>query len=427
MKIIEDGEFVQVPMMMMDKGVPTAIDTRPIYVQSIVMDAGAQMKVTADGYLAAHPRVARTGIQLYLGSEVRRPDLSVVRVYRPPDEVFQQDSMRSYAHRPVTNDHPPVHVEADNWKEYATGQSGERVQRDGDYIRVPIVVMDKTAVADVMAGKRELSLGYSMDLEWTSGKLETGEEYDAIMRNIRGNHLAVVTAARGGQLLRIGDEQQEEQDMSVADSNAPRGPALRSIIVDGISIDTTDVGAQIVTRTIDALTKLRDSLQASVAELTTKLTATTTDHAAALKNLGDTKDAEIATLKKQLGDAAITPAKLDVMVGDRVKVVTKARSILKDKLVVDGKSDNDIRRQVVDAAMGDAAKGWSDDMVTASFNTIKAGEQNDTNTGGNGGSGNLTRDGLLNQQPVGDAVEKAYDEYEKNLTEAWRGPQVKAA
>ena len=57
-----------------------------------------------DGYLVADARIARTGIQNYLGSEVGKPDMAQVRVYRPGSEVFSDETLRSAAHRPVTND-----------------------------------------------------------------------------------------------------------------------------------------------------------------------------------------------------------------------------------------------------------------------------------------------------------------------------------
>src|SRR5690554_6543345 len=82
---------------------------------------------TADGYLVAEARVARTGIQEYLASELeltdRDPD-TIIRVYRPPEEVFSKDTMRSFAYRPMTNDHPTESVSADNWRDVAVGQTG---------------------------------------------------------------------------------------------------------------------------------------------------------------------------------------------------------------------------------------------------------------------------------------------------------------
>src|SRR5271154_6344975 len=97
---------------------------------------------TKDGYLAGFARIARTGIQNYKGREVGRADLGDVRVYRPVSEVFQVDAMRSMAHNPTTLHHPPVGLTADNWKKYATGWTGDEVIRDGDKVKVPMLVAD---------------------------------------------------------------------------------------------------------------------------------------------------------------------------------------------------------------------------------------------------------------------------------------------
>ena len=56
-------------------------------------------RLTQDGYLVAEANVARTGIQLYSAAELGMDGEpgKVVRVYRPPDEVFNKDAMASYA------------------------------------------------------------------------------------------------------------------------------------------------------------------------------------------------------------------------------------------------------------------------------------------------------------------------------------------
>jgi hypothetical protein len=179
---------------------------------------------TGDGYLVASARIARTGIQIYSGDEVGKPALSRVRVYRPEAEVFHRDALHSMAHRPITLDHPREAVTADNWRGLAVGQTGDEVARDGDFVRVPLVLMDAEAIRAIEAGKRELSLGYTVDLKWEPGKTPAGEVYDAIQTAIRANHLAVVTAARGGPELRIGDD--GEDDMADAIKT-------RTVMVDG--------------------------------------------------------------------------------------------------------------------------------------------------------------------------------------------------
>jgi hypothetical protein len=166
-------------------------------------DAG--LRLTADGYLAVQPRIARSGIQTYHGYELGRPELGTVRVYRPEEEVFHKDAMRSFAHRPVTVDHPPVMVDASNWKKYAVGHTGDEIIREGDAIRVPMLLLDAQAIADVKNGKKQLSAGYYTEIKWEKGTTPTGEGYDARQTNIRGNHIAICYSARGGPMLRLGD------------------------------------------------------------------------------------------------------------------------------------------------------------------------------------------------------------------------------
>jgi cation transport regulator ChaB len=176
---------------------------------TVLMDG---VRKTADGYLTCSPRVARVGVQLYKGKELGRPDLGDVRVYRPPSEVFHKDAIRSMTHRPVTLTHPPETVNAGNWKHYAVGHTGDEVLRDGDAIRVPMVIMDAAAIeAYEKHGVKELSVGYSTDLKWRKGITKDGEHYDAIQTAIKGNHLAMVPAARGGETLKIGDDDPERE------------------------------------------------------------------------------------------------------------------------------------------------------------------------------------------------------------------------
>jgi len=118
-----------------------------------------------DGYLVADARVARTGIQLYAGYEVGKPEMPVVRVYRPDAEVFSRDTLASFAHRPVTNDHPEEPVTADNWREHAVGQTADEIARDGQFIRVPLMVADAATIKAIEDGKRELGFHNYDELE----------------------------------------------------------------------------------------------------------------------------------------------------------------------------------------------------------------------------------------------------------------------
>jgi hypothetical protein len=172
----------------------------------LTRDADGKPRRTKDGYLTFSARAARTGIQIYKGKELGRPDLGEVAVYRPPEEVFNKDAMRSMAHKPLTLHHPPEAVTDSNWKKYAIGHSGDEVVRDGDFIRIPMVVMDGDAIRKIESGEcKQLSVGYSTDLKWGKGKTADGLLYDAVQTDIRGNHHAAVPTARGGDVLCIGD------------------------------------------------------------------------------------------------------------------------------------------------------------------------------------------------------------------------------
>lgn len=411
------------------------------YEDHIVFDA-KDLRSTSDGYLVAMPRVARSGIQLYKGREVGRPQMDTVKVYRPPDEVFNKDSMVTFAHRPITDDHPPVAVTADNWKKYAVGASGGDVARDGEFLRVPMVVMDSAVIKKVHDGKVELSVGYTTDLKWGEGTdPATGETYDAMQTNIRANHIAVVDAARGGEKLRIGDqplsdEARADQAASFADSGFARlvdeaikrgvdkMADLKTVTVDGISCQMTDTAAQVVEKAMRTADERISDLEKQLKASQDALAKAQTDAVAAAdtsKKAIETKDAELVTVKKQLEDAKLSPAKLDELVKDRQIVAGKAKAVLGDKLVVDGKTDDEIRRQVVESKLGDACKGWTPEQVKASFDTLTADIKD------NGSA--ITDTARAFSQPghhTQDAKNKSYAGYDKKLGDRWKGQQATA-
>ena len=468
----------------------------------VVIDA-KDVRITKDGYLVAMPRVARTGIQLYTGDEMGKPEMEVVRVYRPEAEVFNKDSMHSFAFRPITDNHPPVQVDSKNWKDFASGLSGGEVARDGEFLRVPMTVMDQTVINKYNDGKAELSVGYTADIKWQTGTDPgSGMQYDAIQTNIRANHIAVVDAARGGKKLRIGDRTQttslnepalqrakdsiasgainvedevpgssysvnnclgvvtsdagvkyaypfavgdtvhrrgltaikqratEQGNTDIADAatsllelldqkEKDMNDKTKIVDVDGVNVEMSDIAAAVVTRRVASLEKiagdLRQKLEASE-EAAKKKGAEDAKTIADLQTVVTTKDAELTTVKKQLDDSKLTPAQLDAMVKDRELVIGKAKTLMGGQLVSDGKSEADIRREVVNAKLGDAAKGWSDDQVKVSFDTLTAGVEITTD-----GVNAIARSFSAPGNNAADAKMKPYDAYDSALQNRWQG------
>ncbi len=352
-------------------------------------------RTTKDGFLVADVKIARTGIQIYGGSEVGKPTMDTVRVYRSPEEVFREDAMASFAHRPVTNDHPEHMVDATNWKAVSVGGVGDQVARDGDYVRVPMVLMDRAAIDDFNAGKRELSCGYTCDLDWTPGTTADGEKYDAQQVGITGNHVALVGRGRAGSSCRIGDSWTSPPAPTTPVKDSRMDPALRTVMVDGFSISTTDQGLQaierlqsqlrdsgvLVTARDTAMATLRTEHQAALDGANGQLAALRTAHQgqleakdgeiAALKATHTTelqaKDGEIAALRTQ----APTPEALDALVQARGRTLQAARAILGDSYTGVGKTDDQMRRDAATKRMGaENIDGKSDEYVRACFDTL---------------------------------------------------------
>ncbi|MDR7032946.1 DUF2213 domain-containing protein [Mesorhizobium sp. BE184] len=316
---------------------------------------------TADGYLVAEARAVRTGIQLYAGSEVGKPEMPVVRVYRGADQVFAQDSLQSFSHAPITIDHPDVAVDASNWSTLAVGEVSTAAKKDGEWVMLPLILKDARAINAVESGKRELSAGYECSLDWTPGKTADGQPFDAQQLGIKINHLALVDKARAGSKARIGDDVGKwgasPVTLQTADERIPEMD-LRKVLVDGLQVETTDAGAT-------AISKLLGDLASSAA----KLTDAETKHQAALAakdaDLAK-KDAEIDGLKAK----ALSDADLDKKVTARADLIGKAKAVAKD-IKTDGLSDAAIRKAAVTAALGDAAVAdKADAYIDARFDIL---------------------------------------------------------
>lgn len=150
---------------------------------------------TKEGYLIDHPVVTSTGIFEYMN-----PDGSIRRELRLPDEVFDPASLASYKGKPVILTHEAGVVDKRNVDREHIGTILSEGYQDGNNVRAEIIIHETDTMK--RSGLRELSLGYSLDLDRTPG-VWNGQPYDAIQRNIRINHLALVDKARAGEKARL--------------------------------------------------------------------------------------------------------------------------------------------------------------------------------------------------------------------------------
>lgn len=150
--------------------------------------------------------ITKVGVFPYLGSEIGAPEPDrVYRVYRPAEELQKQDTLDSFKLLPFVDEHAPLGskgIPAE--KKGIQGMIGEQVYFDPPYVRANIKVLSDSAIATIGGGKIELSPGYTCRYEFTPGVFD-GEAYDAIQRDIRGNHLALVTEGRTGSDVAVQD------------------------------------------------------------------------------------------------------------------------------------------------------------------------------------------------------------------------------
>ena len=150
---------------------------------------------TPEGYLKDRPILTSCGI-----FEYTNPDGTVRRELRLPEDVFSPESLRSYKGAPVVLTHEAGLIDKNNVAENQIGTVLSEGERSGDDVKAEIIIHDTDAMKS--AGLKELSLGYNLDLDETPG-VWNGQRYDAIQRNIRINHLALVREARAGEQARL--------------------------------------------------------------------------------------------------------------------------------------------------------------------------------------------------------------------------------
>lgn len=162
---------------------------------------------TSQGFLRADGLCARAGVYKYPAVDSKGKPTGGIRLeLRPPEEVFAARSLQTFDGAPITNGHPKGgEVNKDNVRLLKIGTvMGPGFRADGDVVGAPLQFEDGRAIEDVeIRGKRQLSPGYRIDLEEKSGFDPVYGRYDAIQRNIRVNHLALVDHARGGDALQI--------------------------------------------------------------------------------------------------------------------------------------------------------------------------------------------------------------------------------
>lgn len=332
-------------------------------------------KYTAEGFLVVDARIARTGIQEYLAIEMGLEDrdpMTYIKVYRPSEEVFSQDSMSSFANKVVTDDHPTELVNAKNATSLTVGYSSSDIRRDGIFLVTQLHIIDDEAIQKIKDGKVELSNGYTSDIDWTPGITPDGIPYDAIQRNIKGNHIALVDRGRCGSACKVSDNSPTNQ--STVETTMPS-----TVQIDGVDFEVTDQVAQAVKKLQRRLSDAEEEntkLEEKVDELEEEKEKTD-------EEMEETKDAKakLDTLQAKLDDALAkvpTPKTLDQLVENRLKTRDAALRVVPG-IEWEGKDCETLRKEVITTLCADVdVSKVSADYIRARFDAL-ASTSNSTN------------------------------------------------
>lgn len=326
------------------------------------------MKETEAGFLEGSAAVTCVGVFRYL-----MPGGKVENRFRPPEEVFNEESMDTLELATLTNGHPAAGVSPENFQKVAVGSLGEEIENDAYNVYADITIKDAQAIADAKAGRTGLSCGYSAVLV-TSGEvsypvmgwqedpadgvykeMEIGRQvykvpgnwngipYDAIQTQIRYNHVALVDVPRGGDSLHLQFDGAENLGVLVqhTDGNQAGGHQnseqernhMKKIHLDGQGVEF-DVPEAVATH-IDGLTA--------------KVGTLTKDHADAEAKLA-AANAALATVNQDAADLkASIPQKIADGVKDQLALVAKVQE-LGVSVKAEDAADH-IRKEAIKAAM----------------------------------------------------------------------------
>ena len=152
--------------------------------------------------------ISKAAVNPYYGSEIpnyQQLGLEPKKVYyllRDPEEL--EKAAPTFNNLPLLSRHIPVSADEPQ-KEVIAGTTGsDTVFKDG-YLKCSLAVWDAEAIAGIESGEQvELSSAYHYAADMTAGEFE-GRHYDGVMRDIVGNHVALVDVGRAGRDVVVSD------------------------------------------------------------------------------------------------------------------------------------------------------------------------------------------------------------------------------
>jgi 8-oxo-dGTP pyrophosphatase MutT (NUDIX family) len=194
-----------------------AFDRSPFYSErkcrpGIAFDFKSVRSYDRDGRLhVALTNISKAAVNPYLGKEI--PDFEILGL--DPEKLYMllrdPQELKKAAHTfnglPLLEEHEPVDAK-DHPKELVIGSTGTDAVFAPPYLKNSLVIWPGDAIADVESEqKKEISSAYRYRADMTPGTYQ-GVKYDGVMRDIVGNHVALVKEGRAGSDVVVGDSKE---------------------------------------------------------------------------------------------------------------------------------------------------------------------------------------------------------------------------
>lgn len=368
---------------------------------------------TDEGFIRDKPIIGRAGLLKYINA-----DGSTRIEYRPPEEAFNADSLASLKGKPITINHVAMVNAGNAPKLPIVGTVLSDGIQDGNDIRADI------SIYSLPTDARELSCGYNLNLDETPGITPDGQHYDALQKDIRYNHIAVVSKGRAGnaRLNMDGDqvfnEDEYNDDSDLTTEQRKKLPKTVFGLPDKMAYPMPDKdhaanakarAAQMlkagnltqqeyeqITKKADEILSRKDGVRMDKIRLDNgieydcspevkiaieKYRADNAEQKKKIDTLQAKYDSSEATVKKAKEDAEKADKdrkeKFDAAVNARMGILKTADQYKLDK--ADEMTDKDIKIAVIKKVNGDALdlKDKSDEYINAAFDMCKATQHND--------------------------------------------------
>ncbi|HDZ0657515.1 TPA: DUF2213 domain-containing protein [Klebsiella pneumoniae] len=178
--------------------------------ECLAFDRASVRTIDANGRLQiSRTNISKANVNAYYGREIPGSEElglepnKLYRLWRHPDEL--RKAAKTFNNIPVLNKHIPD-FPTDPPNEFRVGVTHSNAEFDGTYLTVGMSIWDNSAIAGIESGEqRELSASYKYVADMTPGVTPDGEPYDGVMRDIFGNHEALVPDGRAGPDVLVAD------------------------------------------------------------------------------------------------------------------------------------------------------------------------------------------------------------------------------